>query len=105
MESRKIVVLGGGTSGWMAALFCGNLFPFASITVIENTSLGTVGVGEGTTPAFVNFLHSIGLDEFDVMREAGGAIKSGISFENWNGDTKKYFHSFGVVVLSIIIKL
>jgi len=95
MESRKIVVLGGGTSGWMAALFCGNLFPFASITVIENTSLGTVGVGEGTTPAFVNFLHSIGLDEFDVMREAGGAIKSGISFENWNGDTKKYFHSFG----------
>ena len=94
MEGKKIVVLGGGTAGWMTALFCRKTFPLASITVIENTSLGTVGVGEGTTVGFTRFLYEIGLDEFDVMRESGGTIKSGISFENWNGDNKKYFHSF-----------
>ena len=94
MEGKKIVVLGGGTAGWMTALFCRKTFPLASITVIENTSLGTVGVGEGTTVGFTRFLNEIGLDEFDVMRESGGTIKSGISFENWNGDNKKYFHSF-----------
>jgi tryptophan halogenase len=53
-----------------------------------------VGVGEGTTVGFTKFLNELDLDEFDVMREAGGTIKSGISFENWNGDKKKYFHSF-----------
>jgi tryptophan halogenase len=94
MESKKIVVLGGGTAGWMTALFCRTTFPLASITVIENTSIGIVGVGEGTTQVFTAFLNSIELDEFEVMRESGGAIKSGISFENWNGDDKKYFHSF-----------
>jgi len=94
MENKKILVLGGGTAGWMTALFCRKTFPLASISVIENTSLGTIGVGEGTTQQFSRFLHAIGLDEFDVMREAGGAVKSGISFENWNGDNKKYFHSF-----------
>ena len=47
-EDKKIVVLGGGTAGWMTALFCRQTFASVSITVIENTSLGTVGVGEGT---------------------------------------------------------
>ena len=94
IEHRKIVVLGGGTAGWMTALFCRQTFPSASITLIENTALGTIGVGEGTTLKFSKFLNGIGLDEFEVMRESGGAVKSGISFENWNGDSKKYFHSF-----------
>jgi len=94
MEGKKIVVLGGGTAGWMTALFCRKTFPSALITLIENTSLGTVGVGEGTTLGFIRFLNEVGLDEFEVMREAGGVVKTGTSFENWNGDNKKYFHGF-----------
>jgi len=95
MEGKKIVVLGGGTAGWLTALFCRKLFPLASITLIENTSIGTVGVGEGTTANFKFFLNGdVDIDEFDLMKECGGSIKSGISFENWNGDNKKYFHSF-----------
>ena len=76
MEGKKIVVLGGGTAGWMTALFCTKTFPLASVTLIENTSVGTVGVGEGTVPAFVSMLHFLGLDEFDVMRDAGGTAKN-----------------------------
>jgi tryptophan halogenase len=94
MESKKIVVLGGGTAGWMTALFCRKTFPLASISVIENTSIGTVGVGEGTTLGFIHYLQEMELDEFHVMREAGGVVKTGTSFENWNGDNKKYFHGF-----------
>jgi len=96
MEGKKIVVLGGGTAGWMTALFCRKLFPLASITLIENTSVGTVGVGEGTTLNFMTFLREeVDIDAFDMMKECRGSIKSGISLENWNGDNKKYFHSFG----------
>ena len=94
LKQRKIVVLGGGTAGWLTALFCKQTFPSASVTVIENKIIGTIGVGEGTTLIFSRFLNDLGLDEFEAMREAGGSIKSGISFENWNGDNKKYFHSF-----------
>ena len=93
-DDKKIVVLGGGTAGWMTALFCRQTFASVSITVIENTSLGTIGVGQGTTTGFTGFLNLIGLDEYDVMKESGGSVKNGISFENWNGDNKKYFHSF-----------
>ena len=94
MVEKKIVVLGGGTAGWMTALFCRQTFASASVTVIENTALGTIGVGEGATQNLTVFLNSIGLCELDVMKESGGSIKTGISFENWNGDNKKYFHSF-----------
>ena len=96
MEGKKIVILGGGTAGWLTALFCRKLFPLASITLIENTSIGTVGVGEGTTLAFMTFLRNeVDIDAFDLLKECRGSVKSGISFENWNGDNKKYFHSFG----------
>ena len=94
MEDKKIVVLGGGTAGWMTALFCRYTFPSADITVIEYTSVGTVGVGEGTTLAFIAFLHAVGIDEFDLLKECGGSVKNGISFDNWNGDNKKYFRGF-----------
>ena len=96
MEGKKLVILGGGTAGWLTALFCRKLFPLASITLIENTSVGTVGVGEGTTMAFMTFLRNeVDIDAFDLLKECRGSVKSGISFENWNGDNKKYFHSFG----------
>jgi len=95
MEDKKIVVLGGGTAGWITALFARKTFPSASITLIENTSLGIVGVGEGTTLAFAAFLHNeLDIDGLEILKECRGSIKTGISFENWNGDNKKYFHSF-----------
>ena len=91
MVEKKIVVLGGGTAGWMTALFCRQTFASASVTVIENTALGTIGVGEGATQNLTVFLNSIGLGELEVMKESGGSIKAVISFENWNGDNKKIF--------------
>ena len=93
---KKIIIVGGGTAGWMAAA---SLTRFAqgkslSITLIESTSIGTVGVGEATIPSIVNFNHSIGLDELEFIRATRASFKLGIQFENWHKQGEKFFHPF-----------
>lgn len=94
MDPKKFIVIGGGTSGWITALSLRQLFADAEITVIYSEEKGIVGVGEATTPHFVGFLTEQGVDLADFAKEVGATIKNGISFENWNGDQKKYFHPF-----------
>jgi tryptophan halogenase len=91
---KEIVIVGGGTAGWLTALYAKHIFPGRNITLIESDSIGILGAGEGTTPTFVGFLNSIGIDVYDLIAKTKGSIKNGISFENWNGDGKKYFHEF-----------
>ena len=89
---KKIVILGGGTAGWITALYLNKIIPNISITLIEGKTTSTIGVGEATTPHFVDFLHQMNIDVFDFIKKTQGTIKNGISFENWNGNNKKYFH-------------
>jgi tryptophan halogenase len=91
---KNIIVLGGGTAGWLTALFINKKITDCSVTLIEGETIGSIGVGEGTTPSIINFLRSIDIDPIDLINNINGTIKNGISFENWNGDNKKYFHSF-----------
>lgn len=91
---KNISIIGGGTAGWLTALFLKHNFPKHNITLIESSSIGILGAGEGTTPAFVGFLRSIGIDPYDLIAKTKGSFKQGICFENWNGDNKKYFHEF-----------
>jgi len=94
MKKNKIVILGGGTAGWMTALVLKQIFPKRDITLIQSKNIGIIGVGEATTPHIVHFLKSIDIDPFDVIKKSSGSFKAGISFENWNGDGKNYFHGF-----------
>lgn len=94
MKKRKFVVLGGGTAGWITAHGVRKYFPNDDVTVIYSDKQGTIGVGEATTPQMVEFLHSIGVDLGHFLKTVGGTIKHGISFENWNGDDKKFMHPF-----------
>lgn len=91
---KEYVILGGGSAGWITALAVRKIFPQANITVIQSKSIGIIGVGEATTPHVVNFLKGHDVDPLDIVRRTNGTIKNGISFENWNGDNKRYFHSF-----------
>ena len=91
---RKFVVLGGGTAGWLTALFMKDNFPQDDVTIIQNEKIGIIGVGEATTPNIISFLLNLGIDPLDVLRETGGGIKNGVNFVNWNGDGKRYMHSF-----------
>jgi tryptophan 7-halogenase len=94
MKKNKFVVLGGGTAGWMTALVLKQVFPNRDITLVQSKNIGIIGVGEATTPHIVHFLKSINIDPFVVLQQTNGTFKAGISFENWNGDGKSFFHGF-----------
>lgn len=90
----NIVILGGGTAGWLTALFAKKTFPEYKTTLIQSKELGIIGVGEASTPHLVTFMKNLDLDIPQVVLRTNGSIKNGINFVNWNGDGKRYFHSF-----------
>ena len=87
MESRiqHVVILGGGTAGWMAASYLAkHLQQSVRITLIEAPAIGKIGVGEATIPSLHKvFFDYLGIDEFDWMRECNASFKVGVRFINW----------------------
>jgi hypothetical protein len=93
-SNYNFVVLGGGTAGWLTALFIKRYFPETSVTVIQSPDIGILGAGEGTTPHFIDFLDELHIPVSDLVKHAKATIKSGIKFTNWNGRDSSYFHPF-----------
>jgi tryptophan halogenase len=101
---KKVVVAGGGSAGWMAAAaLSGQLGALLDITLVESDAIGIVGVGESTIPTARAFVHLLGLDEREFMRETGATFKLGILFENWGQVGDRYIHSFGQVGKSTLM--
>ena len=97
-EPLDIVILGGGTAGWMTAAALVSLIPPSRcrVRLIESEEIGIVGVGEGTFPEIRNFNDAIGVDEAEMMRFTKGAFKLGIEFVDWGFKGSRYIHPFGI---------
>ena len=94
---QRIVILGGGTAGWMMAASMTRVFKpeNASVRLIESGEIGIVGVGESTLPQVRDFNEFLGLDEAEFMRETNATFKLAIEFQDWARKGDRYFHPFG----------
>ena len=97
-QLRRIVIVGGGTSGWMTAAALGRFLEAGwSVTLVESDEIGTIGVGEATIPMVRNFNQSLGIPEAPFMAATQGTYKLGIQFEGWGAFDDSYIHAFGLV--------
>ena len=105
---KDIVIVGGGFSGYMTALlikhaFGSDLWPELTLTVIESSSIGTVGVGESTAQNVPILLNRVGVDPYNFMKEANGTFKMSARFDNWNYEGESFHHMLHA--LSIMLDL
>lgn len=97
-DKLKIVILGGGTAGWMAANLMAARWKNKNIqlTLVESPDVGIVGVGEGSTPSMQNFFQEVGVEDSEWMPQCNATYKNGISFRDWTSlpGFEQYCHPF-----------
>lgn len=93
---KNIVVVGGGTAGWLTALAAQKGYPECSITVIESREIGILGAGEASTTSLIGFLEYLDIAIEDLIKETRSTIKVGIKFNNFNEDDESYYHEFAI---------
>lgn len=99
----SLVIVGGGTAGWMTAAFFAKRFADTplKITLVESPDTGTIGVGEATVPAMKLFLNDLGINEREFIQATKATFKLGIDFDGWHKPGAAFFHPFAPFGVSI----
>lgn len=98
---RSVIIVGGGTAGWMAAAVLSKAFAQLSVTLIESDEIGVIGVGEATIPQIRHINAFLGVDEDEFLRASQGTFKLGIQFNGWTRPGDSYLHAFGDIGLPV----
>lgn len=95
-KPKRILIVGGGTAGWMAANLMVSRWPDIEICLLESAEIGIVGVGEGSTPHLKFFFDTIDVADSEWMSRCNATYKNGISFIDWSHipGFSSYFHPF-----------
>lgn len=91
---KNIVIVGGGTAGWLTALYAKKMLPEDNITLVESESIGILGAGEGSTPILIGLFDFLDIPVSDLIQNTKSTMKMGIKFTNWSGNNDFYFHGF-----------
>jgi len=99
---KSICIVGGGSSGWMTAIYLNRYFnqqqAQVQVRVVESEDIGIIGVGEATVHSIRYFFAAMGLDETELLEATNATFKTGIMFRNWmkpvDGQMHQYFHPF-----------
>lgn len=93
----KVVIVGGGSAGWMTASYLSHVNKDIEIVLVESNEIDTVGVGEATTPYLMRFFESIGIkDEKEWMPHCNATYKNGVLYDSWDFVNSRWWHSFEV---------
>lgn len=91
-----IVVVGGGTAGWLGALFFKKLYPNEDVTIIESSKIGIIGVGEGSTPYLQELLKFLNIDILTIFKKADITFKNGAYFVGWDDLNVEFNNAFNI---------
>jgi tryptophan halogenase len=101
MTPKRVLIVGGGSSGWITAAYLDAVLnregrKRADISLIESPDVPRIGVGEATIPSVNHLLAAIGIDELEFLKRVDGTYKLAIKYVNWlDGQWESYYHAFG----------
>lgn len=90
----NIIVAGGGTAGWLTALYVKKVFPEKEVTVVESEEIGILGAGEGSTPILWAMLNFLDISISSLIKNTGATVKNSVKFTNWTEDGGYYHNPF-----------